>query len=293
MNVDFLCVRRLRKAISAIEPAIAIRIGNPEIEAEVTGGAKNVERAHDLSKSLSCHICDKLKFGTLEEFRQHRRSADHLARQMGTLALATALPQAQEQVKENILPVLKIVCDNHLFLLVYKILLYGREDEQYKKNSLPLTSDLHQQLKNISECHIFMGLNGGGYFAAAIIDIKHEKVVRSKTLRKYTSRRKQGGSQSSKDDASNHAACSAGAMIRRENEKRLCEQILELLDTSWKSDMNNVSLAICNGDSFLQNILRKSNFAVRNFPFTTFRASLLELSRCFETLFTINATPDP
>ena len=60
-----------------------------------------------------------------------------------------------------------------------------------------------------------------------------------KTFHRYTTRRKQGGAQSS-NDKSKGKANSAGAGIRRYNEQALDEEIQELLK-DWKSFILNSS----------------------------------------------------
>jgi len=58
----------------------------------------------------------------------------------------------------------------------------------------------------------------GGHFAGVCFE--RDKVVNHKTIHRYTVRRKQGGSQSSKDNAGKKIK-SAGASIRRYNEMAL------------------------------------------------------------------------
>ncbi|KAM9887559.1 hypothetical protein OXX79_013543, partial [Metschnikowia pulcherrima] len=91
---------------------------------------------------------------------------------------------------------------------------------------------------------------GGGHFAGAVIahqrvntkgNAKNHKesvqsqkvsVIGSKTFHRYTTRRKQGGSQSASDNARGKAN-SAGSSIRRYNEQALKKDVHDLLD-SWK-----------------------------------------------------------
>lgn len=53
---------------------------------------------------------------------------------------------------------------------------------------------------------------GGGRAALALFDAAN--VIKHKTIQRYTTRRKQGGTQSAHDQAKGHAK-SAGAQIRR------------------------------------------------------------------------------
>ncbi|PIA13488.1 hypothetical protein COEREDRAFT_89542 [Coemansia reversa NRRL 1564] len=73
----------------------------------------------------------------------------------------------------------------------------------------------------------------GGFFAAAIFENRSGEIIVHKTIQRYTTRRKQGGLQSRQDNAAGHAANSAGAQIRRHNERRLQEEIYQLLE-EWR-----------------------------------------------------------
>ncbi|KAJ2496667.1 hypothetical protein GGH96_005677 [Coemansia sp. RSA 1972] len=72
----------------------------------------------------------------------------------------------------------------------------------------------------------------GGHFAGAIFDNRSGSVIAHKTLQRYTTRRKQGGLQS-RQDASGRAANSAGAQIRRHNERRLQEDMHAIIE-QWR-----------------------------------------------------------
>ncbi|KAK5576000.1 hypothetical protein RB653_007136 [Dictyostelium firmibasis] len=75
-------------------------------------------------------------------------------------------------------------------------------------------------------------LCSGGRFAGAVYS--GGKCIDHKTFHRYTMRKKQGGSQSKKDSESGNKK-SAGAGIRRYNEKRLKEEVAQLL-TNWKDE---------------------------------------------------------
>ena len=99
---------------------------------------------------------------------------------------------------------------------------------------------------SMTDPQIFLCMIGGGHFAAMIVslvpktskrhtgvDERQATVIAHKTFHRYTTRRKQGGSQSTNDSAKG-AAHSAGASIRRYNEVALESEIRALL-TEWKS----------------------------------------------------------
>ena len=98
---------------------------------------------------------------------------------------------------------------------------------------------------SMTDPHVFLCMIGGGHFAAMIVSLtpqvnkkqtgneeRQAMVIAHKTFHRYTTRRKQGGSQSANDSAKG-AAHSAGASIRRYNEMALESEIRALL-AEWK-----------------------------------------------------------
>ncbi|KAL8788132.1 MAG: hypothetical protein Q9195_007439 [Heterodermia aff. obscurata] len=153
--------------------------------------------------------------------------------------------------------------------------------------------------------HIFMCMIGGGHFAAMIVSLapiinkKHKgleerqaRVIAHKTFHRYTTRRKQGGSQSANDSAKG-AAKSAGASIRRHNEMALESEIRALL-TDWKELIDKAQLIFtrATGSSnrkiifgpYDGQVLKNSDSRNRTFPFSTRRATQAELMRAFVEL---------
>ncbi|KAG2734138.1 hypothetical protein G9P44_002144 [Scheffersomyces stipitis] len=169
-----------------------------------------------------------------------------------------------------------------------------------------------EELKNLSSLAnktsaLFM--IGGGHFAGAIIshtpmnikgnaknfsESREEQavnVVVSKTFHRYTTRRKQGGSQSASDNARGKAN-SAGSSIRRYNEQALIKEVRELL-VEWKSYLDKCSTIYirANGASnrkilvgYEGCVLRNEDSRLRSFPFTTKRATTSELKRAWVEL---------
>ncbi|KAK4137087.1 hypothetical protein BT67DRAFT_454743 [Trichocladium antarcticum] len=151
--------------------------------------------------------------------------------------------------------------------------------------------------------HIFLCMIGGGHFAAMVVALapkqsKHggvgplnrEAVVLAhKTFHRYTTRRKQGGSQSANDSAKG-AAHSAGASIRRYNEQALVEDVRELLK-DWKAliDTSDLLFIRATGSTnrrtlfgpYEDQVLRANDPRIRSFPFSTRRATQNELMRSF------------
>ncbi|OKL63638.1 hypothetical protein UA08_00264 [Talaromyces atroroseus] len=153
--------------------------------------------------------------------------------------------------------------------------------------------------------HIFMCMIGGGHFAAMVIALAPEiqkrhggieerqaRVLAHKTFHRYTTRRKQGGSQSANDSAKG-AAHSAGSSLRRYNEAALENDIRTLLK-EWRSMIDTAQLIFVRATgntnrrtlfgSYEGQVLRNNDIRLRNFPFSTRRATQAELMRCFKEL---------
>lgn len=152
--------------------------------------------------------------------------------------------------------------------------------------------------------HIFLCMIGGGHFAAMIVslapkvskrhaagvDERQAVVIAHKTFHRYTTRRKQGGAQSTNDTAKG-VANSAGAQIRRYNEQVLTVEIRELL-SGWKEYLNTAELLFvrATGTANRRTLfgegapIQSDDPRVRGFPFTTRRATQSELTRCFVEL---------
>ena len=154
--------------------------------------------------------------------------------------------------------------------------------------------------------HIFMLMIGGGHFAAMVVALSPAKrshhtgpiakeavVICHKTFHRYTTRRKQGGSQSANDSAKG-AAHSAGAGIRRYNEAALKDDVRGLL-REWREmiDTSELCLLRATGTENRRTIFgeyegRPLAFGdngrderVIGFPFNTRRATQKELMRAF------------
>jgi len=150
--------------------------------------------------------------------------------------------------------------------------------------------------------HIFLCMIGGGHFAAMVVSLapkqsKHSAgplnreavVLAHKTFHRYTTRRKQGGSQSANDNAKG-AAHSAGASIRRYNEQALVEDVRQLLK-DWKALIDTSDLLFIRATGTTNRrtlfgpydgqVLRVNDPRIRGFPFSTRRATQNELMRSF------------
>ncbi|KAJ7918760.1 hypothetical protein B0H13DRAFT_1991605 [Mycena leptocephala] len=120
-----------------------------------------------------------------------------------------------------------------------------------------------------------MFMVAGGHFAGAIPDTE---VLNHKTFHRYTTRRKQGGSQGLNDNAKG-AAKSAGAQLRRYGEQ-LCE-INQCCERIWiRATGTNRKIFI----DYEGCVIEKGDGRLRTFPFPTRRPTQSELSRCLMEL---------
>jgi hypothetical protein len=152
--------------------------------------------------------------------------------------------------------------------------------------------------------HYFLCMIGGGHFAAMVVSLtpkltrkagneeRAATVLAHKTFHRYTTRRKQGGSQSANDSAKG-AAHSAGAGIRRYNEAALITEVRQLLQ-DWKVWIDSSELVFVRATGttnrrtlfgpYDDQVLTSRDSRIRGFPFATRRATQAELMRSFVEL---------
>jgi hypothetical protein len=152
--------------------------------------------------------------------------------------------------------------------------------------------------------HYFLCMIGGGHFAGMIVSLtpkltkragvedRTATVIAHKTFHRYTTRRKQGGSQSANDNSKGNAH-SAGATIRRYNEGALEQEVRDLL-TEWKPLIDSSELLFVRASGTTSRrtlfgpydgqVLTVKDTRLRGFPFNTRRATQSELMRAFVEL---------
>lgn len=156
-----------------------------------------------------------------------------------------------------------------------------------------------------SSPHVFLCMIGGGHFAAMLVSLVPEihrrqggiedrqpRVIAHKTFHRYTTRRKQGGSQSA-SDSSRGAAHSAGSSLRRYNEAALEKEVRELM-IEWKQMIEDAQFLFVRATGstnrrilfgqYEGQYLKHNDPRLRGFPFSTRRATQGELLRCFKEL---------
>ncbi|KAI5451984.1 hypothetical protein NCC49_001283 [Naganishia albida] len=122
------------------------------------------------------------------------------------------------------------------------------------------------------------------------------RVLRHKTFHRYTTRKKQGGSQSVNDNAKSKAN-SAGAMLRRYGEQSLKEEIQQLM-IEWQDEIRSSEKIFLRASTagkrsfwgYPGAVLEKGDERVGVFPFPTRRPTLSELIRCWHELTRVKIT---
>ncbi|WVF65785.1 hypothetical protein IAT40_000519 [Kwoniella sp. CBS 6097] len=144
----------------------------------------------------------------------------------------------------------------------------------------------------------------GGHFAGMVVGIRPRgkterqevkgagdvRVLKHKTFHRYTTRKKQGGSQALNDNAKSKAV-SAGAMLRRYGEQALQEEIRALM-SDWEEDLNASERIFVRASThgkksfwgYEDAVIQKNDERIRVFPFPTRRPTLQELLRCWHEL---------
>ncbi|KAM4064987.1 hypothetical protein HRG_004668 [Hirsutella rhossiliensis] len=150
--------------------------------------------------------------------------------------------------------------------------------------------------------HVFLCMIGGGHFAAMVVSLaprsskgggtsmnREATVLAHKTFHRYTTRRKQGGSQSANDNSKGNAH-SAGSSLRRYNEQALVTDVRALLG-DWKALLDTSELLFIRATGttnrrtlfgpYEGQVLQHNDTRLRGFPFNTRRATQNELMRSF------------
>jgi Bacteroidetes VLRF1 release factor len=211
--------------------------------------------------------------------------------------------------------------ENNSLLGVYKALFSAEEYQEatksltdllLKKQLAPVAAKQRTKNQNAtskpnasSDPHYFLCMIGGGHFAAMIVSLipeirrgaggieeRHPIVLAHKTFHRYTTRRKQGGSQSANDNAKGNAH-SAGSSIRRANEAALELDIRAVL-TEWRPIIDSAELIFVRATGSTNRrtlfgpydgqVLSTKDTRLRSFPFSTRRATQAELLRGFQEL---------
>lgn len=191
---------------------------------------------------------------------------------------------------------------------VYKALFGEKYLEDHHHNS-PLDVLHRWSLTSVKQGKSALFMIGGGHFAGAIVShvpknikgnaksktesVQEQKVdiIVSKTFHRYTTRRKQGGSQSASDNARGKAN-SSGSSIRRYNEQALVKEVRDLIN-EWKQHLDECHLIFIRANGATNRktlvgyegaVLKADDERIKSFPFTTKRAVTSSLKKAWVEL---------
>ena len=123
----------------------------------------------------------------------------------------------------------------------------------------------------------------GGDFAGCVF--QNGKPILHKTFSKYVTRKKQGKKQSNKDKESR--ASSAGSNIRRRNEEKFNEKVIEIL-SDWEKYILQSSLVFINIPGSNKDLLKgtslENSTKIRSIPFQTGTPNHTQTIDAFEKL---------
>ncbi|EPZ35195.1 Zinc finger, C2H2 domain-containing protein [Rozella allomycis CSF55] len=236
-------------------------------------------------KYETCKYCKK-EYENSFDFREHIKSDEHVQALKEFLHAEKDRYQRYNDFfpfvffshKDQVLAMYRHVLN--LDENIYRLALMNKEKTIIEKFSVA-----HKQLLQPSSICII--LLQGGYFASAIYSVPGCKVIAHKSLHKYTTRKKQGGSQASYDKGGKKPK-SAGANLRRQNEKHLEEQdILKLLG-DWKVMISECYQIYFSAPGINANILfkffQKNDSRITKIPFEIEKPNFQQVQMCFNEL---------
>lgn len=186
-------------------------------------------------------------------------------------------------ILKNYSPYVSFVTSQNQLITMRKVILLEKGHHNTFSRYLEEFKAINKKKRwSIFLCH-------GGYFAGAIFD--RNEVICHRRVSRYTTRRKQGGSQSSKDKTK--SIRSAGSQIRRLNEVKLKEDVARTLE-EWKDQIISSDLIFLFAPNqnrsyfyYEKSPLQKGDSRIRGIPFPTIRPSFVELKRIHYILSTV------
>jgi len=133
------------------------------------------------------------------------------------------------------------------------------------------------------------------HFGGAIFE--KGEVIAHKTFARYVVRQKQGKRQSTMDSQSGFNHRSAGASLRRYNEKRLKEEIRKLISETWHYELRKCDIIFLHAPGLLNKAtffqapdapLDKLDPRLRNVPFNTYKPTFAEVKRVYNQLLSVD-----
>lgn len=275
---------------------------------------KKEEQIVSASPFLACKTCHTKAFASMEEKRIHAQSEWHIENVKRREKLKQPLSKEEheyeykctsdsenEDTDEQIMHigspwcVLTIQFSNESkcdSFKIYREVLMNRDRFEQLSSRVYEGNDIAMNIVNLIHSYWCIILCRSGAMAAAIFDPVTCKMICHKVLKRYTSRRKQGGSQMIRDK-SGIVARSAGSQLRRENEKIWIQDIKELFKT-WSNTLKGCHLVFISTSYYLRSLFYetifsyKENDRMRSIPFTTFEPTMIEIQRCFDEIIRLD-----
>ncbi|TMW63284.1 hypothetical protein Poli38472_002225 [Pythium oligandrum] len=273
-------------------PAVGLRCGTCDI---VSFASLDEQYAHFKSDWHCANLKRKAKGAViLSEVEYSNASASKAHEHAGSSSDSSSSTSSSEEEEENEAvttaePVVEF-SDGKSIFKVFKNILPNADTESFE----PFSALDHVRQ---SKFRWAVFLLRSGRFAGAVFD--KEKALCHKTFQRYTTRRKQGGSQAA-HDASGGKAKSAGATLRRYNEAQLKQDVADLL-AQWKDLLKDVELIFIacgrtDRPTFFGGkppVLQADDSRLRRIPFATFRPTFEEVCRVRSELSSVKFAPIP
>ncbi len=258
----------------------------------------------------SCKYCPGIFFMDADSFREHYKSGWHNHNQVNFLRnkapltleefeeLSTVFSHESDSsdfwseeeedeadyeddfTTEPISPLIQFRCADKTYEIYRSLLSRDKHfhfDLQTIKSFISTASNSTWTLFLIKSGRVFAG----------VFDLRTERWSHKRTFKRYTERRKQGGSQMLRDK-SGKIAKSAGSQIRRQNEMELLKDVKDLM-TDWQSAIRISQYIFWNKNFFSQLalfqcplVLERSDSKLLTFPFTTYKPCEEEALRCIK-----------
>lgn len=126
-----------------------------------------------------------------------------------------------------------------------KMIVDGVPFTRLEASTVAVPSVIEDPMVFVRAPYVSVLLLRSGRFAGAVWD-PTGGVIAHTSFKRYTVRRNNGGSQSKNDRSRNSPAQSVGAQIRRAQEKKLSEEVMEMIQSTWSryfDDKNTVVFA--------------------------------------------------
>lgn len=270
----------------------------------------------------SCKYCPGAVFDDQDEFRAHYQSPWHVHNQNLSLRSRPTIPfdlfqaiqsiqeeasdsdddyeeeeeseaddESSDEEVEKVDPMVRFSCSHRQYSLCRSLLFQSKQEYRETPVSEAL---LRSFLLEASMATWALFLIKSGRVFAGIYDHSSGQFVNKRSFKRYTERRKQGGSQLLRDK-SGKVAKSAGSQLRRQNEQALLKDVEDLVK-EWESELSKCQVILWNKTLFGQlalfpangSVLTKYKPLLRTFPFSTYKPSAEEALRCISKFCTLD-----